>query len=178
MGNVISCLISYQSPLFMHSCFPYNHRLILLSVAFVTGAASGIGRACVQQLIRDGCTRLLITDIQKEALDETATMAKQISPLVEIEIEVADITSDGMAEKLVKKTATRFGRLDYGLNVAGIPGKHDAVFDTESDWDRIHSVNAKAVWLCERAEIQQLLKQEPLPTQYVAMPNCDALFLI
>lgn len=85
----------------------------------MTGAGGGIGRACVEQLVRDGCTRLLITDIRKETLDETAAIVKRINPSVDLIIEIADVAHDGTAERLVKTATERYGRLDYGLNVAG-----------------------------------------------------------
>jgi len=63
---------------------------------------------------------------------------------------------------MVDITVEKFGRLDYACNVAGIllPG-----FTTEyslSSWDKQFAVNARGMWLCQRAELQQMIKQEPL----------------
>jgi NAD(P)-dependent dehydrogenase (short-subunit alcohol dehydrogenase family) len=150
----------------------------------VTGAGGGIGRACVEQLVRDGCIHLLITDLVEETLLETSQKAKSINPEAEVIAEVADITKEASVKRLFKLAIDKFGRVDYALNVAGsfhlvvllqhwsklycigVLGKQAPIADIDLDgYDFVERVNARAVWLCERAAITQMLNQEPLPTQ-------------
>jgi NAD(P)-dependent dehydrogenase (short-subunit alcohol dehydrogenase family) len=85
---------------------------------------------------------------------------------VEVVAEVADIAEDGTAERLVALAVEKFGRVDYALNVAGVTGKLGPINEMESsNYDFVSGVNARAVWLCERAEITQMLKQDPGKTQ-------------
>lgn len=88
-------------------------------MAFVTGAGGGIGRACVGQLVRDGCKRLVITDIKDDNLATTVQTAKEIDPEVSIVAESGDISDEGTVNRLVNLAASRFGRLDYAINSAG-----------------------------------------------------------
>lgn len=88
-------------------------------MAFVTGAGSGIGQACTLELVRGGATGILITDLNEKGLEQTVRMSRAINENLPILAEVADITLDGTATRLVSKTAEKFGRLDYALNVAG-----------------------------------------------------------
>ncbi|EXJ71822.1 uncharacterized protein A1O5_05632 [Cladophialophora psammophila CBS 110553] len=138
--------------------------------ALVTGAGGGIGRACVEQLLRDGCERLVISDIHKDSLQETARLAKKINPEAEVVVEAGDIGLEQTAQSLVDIAVKNFGRLDYGLNVAGVAGELKPIVDISTKgYDFVQDINAKSVWLCERAQIKQMLKQEPLPTQLSEM---------
>lgn len=85
-------------------------------------------------------------------------------------------------QTLINKAVETFGRLDYVCNSAGKRTRiyQDAYEAKETtgtlsnnershetsleEFDRINNINYKGCWLCSRAEIQQILKQEPLPT--------------
>lgn len=66
-------------------------------------------------------------------------------------------------EHAVKK----FGRIDYAFNNAGIGGALNTSDKVErDDFERVLSVNTTGVWLCARAQIRQMLKQEKLSDSY------------
>ncbi len=88
-------------------------------MAFVTGAGGGIGRACVEQLVRDGCKRFVITDLRHDTLATTVQTAKKIDPEVSIIAESGDISNEETVNHLVNLAASKFGRLDYAINSAG-----------------------------------------------------------
>jgi NAD(P)-dependent dehydrogenase (short-subunit alcohol dehydrogenase family) len=114
---------------------------------------------------------MLVTDIQKSMLEETARLAKQLNSKVDIALETADIRDDGVAEELVAITVKRFGRLDYALNVAGIAGQMNPIHEMpKQNYQDVQDVNAKGVWLCERAQVAQMLQQDPWPTQLSITP--------
>ena len=61
---------------------------------------------------------------------------------------------------MITKTVETYGRLDGAFNNAGIEGKMgDTVASSEENFDRITAINLKAVWLCMKYEIPQMLKQ-------------------
>ena len=85
----------------------------------MTGAGGGFGRACVEQLVRDGCQRLLITDLKDDMLAETAQGVNKIAPAATVITKSGDITNKETIDDLIKLTVTKFGRLDYAVNSAG-----------------------------------------------------------
>ena len=61
---------------------------------------------------------------------------------------------------LIKKTVEYYGRLDFAFNNAGTEGKFAPITElSESDWEQTITVNLKAVWLCMKYEIEQMIKQ-------------------
>src|ERR1700685_2613058 len=93
------------------------HLKLSNKVAVITGAARGIGRACAERLLADGC-RVVIADI------DTATLATTLDELRKISKEViqvqADVSRQSEVEYSVKAAVERFGRLDIMINNAGI----------------------------------------------------------
>ncbi|KAK6378835.1 hypothetical protein LTS17_006538 [Exophiala oligosperma] len=163
---------------------------LLNGTAFITGSGSGIGQACAVEFARSGCTGMLITDINEVALKHTVNLISETNSNIEVLTEVADITADDVAERLVQRIVSRFGRLDYALNVAGISlqvavkdeadgqspgiiGKQAPIHKLDlSTYKQVMDVNAESVWLCERAEVAQMMKQSLGPTQCVCRSWC------
>ena len=78
------------------------------------------------------------------------------------EIEL-DVSNEAAVNDSVEQTVKEFGRIDYALNNAGIGGSLDTTNNIElSDFQRVLAVNTTGVWLCQRAQIRQMLKQEKL----------------
>jgi NAD(P)-dependent dehydrogenase (short-subunit alcohol dehydrogenase family) len=62
---------------------------------------------------------------------------------------------------LVAQTVEHYGRLDFAFNNDGIEGKFAPITElSETDWEQTMAANLKAVWLCMKYEITQMLKQE------------------
>lgn len=62
-------------------------------------------------------------------------------------------------------TILMFGRIDYAVNCAGILGGGQRSTETTSEaFDHVNGVNYKGCWLCSRAELRHMLKQQPLPS--------------
>jgi NAD(P)-dependent dehydrogenase (short-subunit alcohol dehydrogenase family) len=120
-------------------------------VALITGAGSGIGRA-IANVFADYGTHLLLADINEAALKETK--AQLISPGVRIETLAVNISCESEVQRMTQQALDYFGHFDFAINNAGIshPGKPLEDF-TESDWDRVMSVNLKGVWLCMKHEL-------------------------
>jgi NAD(P)-dependent dehydrogenase (short-subunit alcohol dehydrogenase family) len=116
--------------------------------AFVTGAASGIGRAITSSLLRDGW-RVVATDLRRDALEATAreegwnTSAALLCTL--------DVTSKSSWEAAITRAEETFDRIDVGLNVAGVlvPG---TTLDLDEHAIDLHlDVNVKGVVLGTQA---------------------------
>src|SRR6202034_2607263 len=126
-------------------------------VAIITGAASGIGRATSMIFAREGA-KLLLADLQEEGGNETVKSVKEAGGTASF-IKV-DVSKWADVEAMVAKAVATYGRLDCAFNNAGIDGKASLTHQcTEENWARVMSINLTGVWLCMKAEIDQLLKQ-------------------
>ena len=98
-------------------------------VAIVTGAASGIGAACVERLAADGA-RVCGSDLQPAA-----------------NIVACDVTSEDAMRDLVDRTVAKYGRLDIMVNNAGI-GESSIPIDEKpaAKWQKIIDTNLTSVF--------------------------------
>jgi NAD(P)-dependent dehydrogenase (short-subunit alcohol dehydrogenase family) len=126
-------------------------------VAFVTGAASGIGRAAAIAFAQAGADVALV-DVNQDGLEETAEQVQRLGrrPLVLR----ADVSSDEETRRAVDETVKGFGRLDCAFNNAGIEGKNAKTAELAvADWDRVIAVNLRSIFLSMRHEIPHMLEQ-------------------
>lgn len=111
-------------------------------VAIVTGGASGIGLALCRKLVAEGAT-VIMADIN---YDDAVQHAAQIDPTGEkLHVERVDVSQQQAVVDLIETTASRFGRLDYMFNNAGIGGTLDFRQATFDHWRRIMDVNLWSV---------------------------------
>ena len=92
-------------------------RSISGSVAFVTGAASGMGRATAF-LFADEGARLAIVDVNQPALEEVATEIRRAGR--EVLAIAADCSEQAAVVAAVEQTAAHFGGIDILVNNAGL----------------------------------------------------------
>ena len=121
-------------------------------VAIVTGAGSGIGRACALALAREGAKVALIgrrkdrlKDVAREIVDSAFVLAADISKTVEI-------------DRVVEQTVGRFGGLDVLLNSAGVLHVGTVEHITEEEWDETFNINVRGLWLLSRAALPHMRK--------------------
>ncbi|KAF2708081.1 NAD(P)-binding protein [Pleomassaria siparia CBS 279.74] len=131
----------------------------LKGVAYVTGAGSGIGQFAAYSLAKQGVRQFALLD--RNPSTATITELKKRYPDVSIKEIELDVSNEGAINDSVEQTVKEFGRIDYALNNAGIGGALETTDKIElSDFQRILTVNTTGVWLCQRAQIRQMLKQE------------------
>jgi NAD(P)-dependent dehydrogenase (short-subunit alcohol dehydrogenase family) len=127
-------------------------------VALVTGAASGIGRATALAFAQAGA-RVVVADVDEAGSQETVALIGAASG--EAVFVRADVADEEAVAALVETAVTRFGRLDYAHNNAGIQGTFGRLADcSREEWDRLLAVDLTGVWLCLKHEIPQMLRQE------------------
>jgi 3-oxoacyl-[acyl-carrier protein] reductase len=102
------------------------------SVAVVTGASLGIGKATALRLARDFAAVLLVAR-DKENLEAVAKEVLSVG--AETEILAADLREPQAAETVVKTVLDRFGRIDALLNIAGAVPQIDLFEMTDAQWD-------------------------------------------
>ena len=127
-------------------------------VAIITGAASGIGLATAERFLREGA-KVVMVDSQVDPLHREAKRLGEGVITVD-----ADVTDTREVEFSVEIAVKYFGRLDILFANAGVASSVSLAEATDEDWDRVMGVNAKGVFLCCRAAVRQMLKQEPIPT--------------
>lgn len=127
-------------------------------VALVTGGSSGMGRATAIAFAKYGAK--VVIAARRE--DKSRAAIEQIHDAGgDAHFIKTDMANPNEIQSLIEKTIDYYGRLDYAFNNAGVEGKFAPITElTETDWEQIISVNLKAVWLCMKYEIEQMLKQE------------------
>lgn len=113
-----------------------------LPVALVTGGASGIGRAIVERLVRNGWA---VTFVDRDRNAGAAAAAEIHEQGGQCQFECADLADRSQRNELVAKTLEAWGRLDFLVNNAADIGARLSLLDlTEEDWDRVIETNLTA----------------------------------
>lgn len=121
----------------------------------VTGAASGIGEAIVRLLAERGaaCIAADVNDKQGSAIVEAINRAGGSAVY-----QHCDISDVGQVDSLVAHAVERFGRLDGLVANAGVQVEKPLAETTDAEWDRVIDINLKGTFLCCRAAVRQMLK--------------------
>ena len=112
------------------------------TVALITGAGSGIGRALTLLLAQRGAT-VVATDRDPARVDKTRQLADGFKGA--IESGVLDVTDAAAVEEMVRAAHTRHGRIDYLFNNAGIAVAGEVQNVTLNDWNSVLDVNLHGV---------------------------------
>jgi NAD(P)-dependent dehydrogenase (short-subunit alcohol dehydrogenase family) len=127
-------------------------------VALVTGAASGIGRACALALAREGAAAIVVSDVDASGGEETARLAAEAGATTCFQ--TTDVSDEHQVRALVALCVERYGRLDCAINNAGISGPMAPLHEIQvDDWNRTLQVNLTGVFLCMKHEIPQMHAQ-------------------
>jgi NAD(P)-dependent dehydrogenase (short-subunit alcohol dehydrogenase family) len=126
-------------------------------VALITGGTTGIGRDTAVLFAKSGA-KVVFTGRREAEGKETLGLVRAAGG--EGLFLKSDVAKSADVQTMVQKAVEKFGRLDIAFNNAGIEGAWVPLADqTEENWDFVHNINLKGLWLCLKYEIQQMLKQ-------------------
>ena len=130
-------------------------------VALITGAGTGIGRATALLLARKG-TKIIVnySKSRSEAEQTVADIARIDSESFAVK---ADVSVDEEVRSMVAETLARYGRIDILVNNAGMTKRvlYENLEElTVDNWNRVFAVNALGTFLCSRAVVPVMRKQD------------------
>lgn len=130
----------------------FNNKVVM-----ITGAASGFGKMLAEQLAGLGAG-LVLGDRNETALAEVAASLRASG--AEVLAMHCDVSRETDVKALVQAGVENFGRIDIGVNNAGMSSPMKSLLDTEeSDLDINFAVNAKGVFFGMKYQIRQMLTQ-------------------
>ncbi len=116
-------------------------------VAFVTGAARGLGLAAATKFLADGW-RVIMLDILGDTLRDAARALGKPDAILTLE---ADVSDPAAVAAVVQKAKAHFGRIDALVNNAGIAIFKPMLEVTLEDWQRVMAVNLTGPFLMTQA---------------------------
>ncbi len=109
----------------------------------VTGAASGMGRACAELFAQRGAKLLLV--------DRDAQALAQVADALGAPAEACDLTDVAQAPRLVARCLELHGALDGLVNAAGVFQTRPLLEIAPEDFDRVFAVNVRALFFLQQA---------------------------
>jgi NAD(P)-dependent dehydrogenase (short-subunit alcohol dehydrogenase family) len=123
-------------------------------VAIVTGGASGIGRATVQALAKQGA-KITIADID---IKSARKVGDEVNKLGAVSLAIkTDVSNSRDVYQMVDKTLSQFGKVSILVNVAGIRSAPSVREVSEEEWDRVIATNLKGTFLCCKAVVEHMI---------------------
>lgn len=124
-------------------------------IAFVTGAASGIGKAIATRLAAEGAC-VVIADLDLEKAQAAAAELGGTDVAIGVSANVADAAG---VQAAIDATLLAFGGIDLVVNNAGLSLSKPLLETTEADWDLQHDVMAKGSFMVSKAAAKALIEQ-------------------
>ncbi len=125
-------------------------------VAFVTGAASGIGRATAIAFALEGAS-VVVADISEQGSHKTTNIIKEAGGRA-LEVK-CDVSQTEDVKNCLGQAIETFGRLDFAFNNAGVEQKLAPTAELAvEEWDRVIDIDMRGVFLCLKHEIPLMLK--------------------
>ena len=125
-------------------------------IAFVTGAASGIGRAIAGQLAAEGAC-VVVADLDGDGAQAVAEAIGGSDVAVGLAVDVTDV---GTVADAVRATLLAFGGVDLVVNNAGLSVSKPLLETTEEEWDLQHDVMAKGSFVVAQAAAAAMIAQD------------------
>lgn len=125
-------------------------------VAFVTGAASGIGKAIAERLVNDGAC-VVVADLNVEKAREVAAGLGIADVAIGVGV---DVRNEQSITDALREAVLAFGGIDIVVNNAGVSLSKPLADTTEDDWDFQHDIMAKGSFLVSRESAKVLVDQK------------------
>jgi NAD(P)-dependent dehydrogenase (short-subunit alcohol dehydrogenase family) len=126
------------------------------TVAIVTGASSGIGRAVALAYSREGA-KVIVSDVHTEGGEHTVALVRKAGG--DAFFVAADVSKPADMQALVVQTVGHYGRLDIACNNAGVAGPGVPTADYPLDaWSQVININLSGVFYGMQQQIAAMLK--------------------
>ena len=126
-------------------------------IAIVTGASRGIGAAIAVELASQGAT--VVVNHRDSATQAETVVAQIVAAGGQALAIQADVSIFADAQRLVKETVERFGRVDILVNNAGTTRDTLLMMMSEEAWDVVIQTNLKSAFNCSKAALRPMIKQ-------------------
>jgi NAD(P)-dependent dehydrogenase (short-subunit alcohol dehydrogenase family) len=132
----------------------YHPQLVFRNkVVFISGAASGIGKATALAYAQQGA-KLALLDINEYAL---------VALVESLHCEVISFTGDVADEAFIidvfEEIQSKWHQIDIAFNNAGFGVMASVTECTVKQWDQVQNVNLKGTWLCLREQLKRMYIQ-------------------
>lgn len=114
--------------------------------AFVTGASSGIGKACGMRFAEEGASVFAVAR-REDRLDGVFD-----------DYAIADVRVEEEVRSAIDNCIDRFGRIDYLINAAGVIGTGGVLDTTPDEWERLFASNVDSVYYVIRHAAPHMIK--------------------
>lgn len=119
-------------------------------VGIVTGAGTGIGRACAIALAKEGA-QVVLAGRRRDRIEQVAAAIGDLAYAIPV-----DVSQPSEIRPLLDEAVKQFGGLNFLLNNAGVLHMGNAEQITEEQWDQTFHINVRAVWLLSRAALPSM----------------------
>jgi rhamnulose-1-phosphate aldolase/alcohol dehydrogenase len=146
-------------------------RPLATRVAYVTGAASGIGRAIARRLAAEGACVVVAdrdADGARQVADELGSTDVAIASVV-------DVTDEDAVAASLRDAVLSFGGIDLVVNNAGLSISKPLEETTVADWDLQHDVMARGSFLVSREGVR-VLRAQAMGGDIVYISSKNSLF--
>ncbi len=126
-------------------------------VAIVTGGGSGIGKATSIRFAEEGARVVIAGLHQKEVEDVARQICDSGGEAISV---VVDVSQPDQVEAMASEAIKAFDRIDVLLNNAAILLSGSVLETSYDEWNRILAVNLTGVFLCSKAVLPQMIKQQ------------------
>lgn len=125
-------------------------------VALITGGTGALGRAVVSEFLKEGAKTTCTYIVDKEFKELSSIVGYDKSSILFIK---ANVTKEEEVAKTIQETLEGFGRIDILVNIVG-GFVYAKIADTdEKTWDSMMNVNLKSAFLCSKAVLSHMIKQ-------------------
>ena len=126
-------------------------------VVMITGAGAGMGKLAAENFAEAGA-KLAICDINQDNIETVAAVLREKG--CDVLARAFDVSDEGQVKNFLEECVSRFGRIDVGINNAGIlqPVAHLHKLELEA-LDKQYQVNIKGAFACMKHQLANMLKK-------------------
>jgi len=140
-------------------------------IAFITGAANGIGAATARRFAAEGA-RLVLTDVDKDRLDEVTRSI--VATGAEALHDELDVRERDQVQAVFDRVQAQWGTPHILAHIAGTSAVHHYLDITDDDWNRVIDVNLKGTFLVTQVAARAMVKAG-IPGSMVLMASTNGL---